>query len=329
LPILVLTKERVMVFKKKDSRYGRKVNKLIFNEKLKKFRLLGAFLFLILAIGLAVHIFSAGRTSLTNEKREILQYWSEGNFERVYVLSKNALADKPIDYFFLTINGFSAYQLGISQINNQDKLFFINECIVSLRKALLLKEAANDGRVFYVLGKAYYYKGSDYSDLAIKYLEKANQLSHDAMDIPEFLGLSYAMAGDYRSSVEAFTRAFVPGLTPSDNLLLSIARSYIALNDFSMAEGYLRRCIDTSPDSNSIVVARFLLAEIYLNSGDFENAQIQYYSILNDSGENAEVRFQLGELYNLTGDTTRARAEWRLAVRQDPTHARARTRLNI
>jgi len=318
-----------MLFKKKQSQYGSKVYRLIFSEKLKKIRLLAAFLFLFLAIGLAIHIFSEARTSLTNEKREMLQYWNAENFEKVYILSKNALIDKPVDYFFLTINGFSAYQLGISQINNQDKLFFINECIISLRKALLLKEAANDGRIHYVLGKAYYYKGSDFSDLAIKYLEKANQLSHDAADIPEFLGLSYAMAGDYRSSVEAFTRAFLPGTTPSDNLLLSIARSYIALNEFTMAEGYLRRCIDTSPDSNSVIIARFLLAEIYMNSGNFENAQIQYYSILSDSGENAEVRFQLGELYNLAGDTTRARAEWRLAVRQDPTHARARTRLNI
>jgi tetratricopeptide (TPR) repeat protein len=264
-----------------------------------------------------------------NERRDILRLWNAGEIEQVYEISRLALEERPIDYFLLTINGFSAYQLGISQINSHNMLFFIDESIRSLRKALLLKDSANDGRVYYVLGKAYSNKGSKYADLTIKYLEKSKALSFEAHDIPEFLGLAYAAIGDYRSSIEAFTQAFVPGRSPSDTLLLSIARSYMAMEEFGMAIGYLKRCIDNSPDSRSIIVARLLLADIYKSSGDHDNAEIQYLSILNDTGENAEVRFQLGELYNLRGDTTRARSEWRIAFRQDPTHTRARARLNI
>jgi predicted negative regulator of RcsB-dependent stress response len=37
----------------------------------------------------------------------------------------------------------------------------------------------------------------------------------------------------------------------------------------------------------------------------------------------------LGELYALQGDTSRARAAWRLALRADPAHIMARTRLSI
>jgi tetratricopeptide (TPR) repeat protein len=143
------------------------------------------------------------------------------------------------------------------------------------------------------------------------------------------LGLAYAASGDYRSSVAAFSKAFNQNKNPSDNLLLSIARSYISLNEHAMAMGYLLRCIESSPDSRSIVIARFLLAEIYKNAGDYDNAEEQYLVIINDSGENAEARFQLGEIYNLKGDTTRARSEWRIAYRQDPAHAGARARLNI
>ena len=36
---------------------------------------------------------------------------------------------------------------------------------------------------------------------------------------------------------------------------------------------------------------------------------------------------ELDEL--IKGDTTRARSEWRMAFRQDPSHVRARARLNI
>jgi tetratricopeptide (TPR) repeat protein len=95
-----------------------------------------------------------------------------------------------------------------------------------------------------------------------------------------------------------------------------------------MSIGYLNRCIDISPDSKSIAVARFLLAEIYRITGDYDGAEEQYLNILSNSGENAEVHYQLGELYNLKGDTTRARSEWRIAFRQDPAHERARARLD-
>jgi tetratricopeptide (TPR) repeat protein len=157
----------------------------------------------------------------------------------------------------------------------------------------------------------------------------SNNTGFSARDIPEYLGLAYAASGDYRNSVASFSRAFSTGGEPSDSLLLSIARSYMAMEEYGMAIEYLRRCIEISPDSKSIIIARLLLAEIYRLTGEYKNAEEQYFSILSDSGENAEVHYQLGELYNRQGDTTRARAEWRLAYRQDPAHANARARLNI
>jgi len=305
------------------SRYGRQL------YLLKRLRSAGAVLLSVFIIVAVIFIIYQIRNGVRYERRELLQVWNDGDFERAYELSKNALLERPVDYFLLTINGFSAYQLGISQINNQNMLNFINESIFSLRKALLLKESYRDGRVFYVLGKAYGYKGAEYADLAVKYLEMANSLSYSAADIPEYLGLAYAAFGDYRNSVIAFSQAFDSSRPPSDNLLLSIARSYMAIQEYNMALGYLQRCIDISPDSRSIVIARMLLAEIYKTGSDFDNAEMQYLSILNESGENAEVRFRLGELFNMRGDTTRARSEWRMAYRQDPAHAGARARLNI
>lgn len=265
-----------------------------------------------------------------NERRELLRFWEEGTFDRAFEMSKTALSARPLDYFLLTIHGFSAYQMGIAQITTFDTFAFIDECIWSLRKALLLKNAADDGRVYYVLGKAYSYKGDTYADLAVKYLEKARELSYNAADIPEYLGLAYAAIGDYRSSVEAFSLALgADSSNPSDVLLLSIARSYMALEERDAARAYLLRCIEVSPDSKSVLTARLLLAELSRDMGDFENAENQYITILKESGENAEAHYQLGELYSLQGDTTRARSEWRLAYRTDPAHVKARARLNM
>ena len=296
---------------------------------LKRIRTIWVVILSMIILFVSVVLIMRLRNNTRNERQELLLVWENEDYEGAYEISKAALFEKPVDYFLLTVHGFSAYQLGISQINNQNMLKFINESIFSLRKALLQKESSKDGRVYYVLGKAYGYKGAEYADLAVKYLNIAGDLSYEAVDIPEYLGLAYAAYGDYRSSVEAFASAFTPDSRPSDNLLLSIARSYMAMEEYNTAYSYLQRCVDISPDSKSIVVSRMLLAEIYSINGDYNNAEKQYIRILNETGENAEVRFQLGELYSMNGDTTRARAEWRTAYRLDPSHAKARARLNI
>ncbi|MDR0997962.1 MAG: tetratricopeptide repeat protein [Treponema sp.] len=281
-----------------------------------------------------------------NIQKDLLRLWEEGSYKNAFDLSKAELDRRPLDYFLLTVHGFSAYQIGVSQINNSDTMAYIDQCIWSLRKALLAKNDGNNGRVYYVLGKAYYYKGAFFADLAVKFLEQARAFSYAARDIPEYLGLAYAALQDYRSSVAAFTLALEPSPAgesalageeefdegekgPSDLLLLSIARSYIALGEPLAAKAYLIRCIESSRDSWSVVAARLLFGGVLAGEGAGEEAEAQYMLILEENGENAEAHYQLGELYAARGDTTRARAEWRRAVRIDPAHRQARLRLNI
>jgi tetratricopeptide (TPR) repeat protein len=299
----------------------------------------------LLVVSVSTFFFIGQWNRSGNEKKELLRYWDTGAFDRAFSASGAALESRPMDYFLLTLHGFSAYQLGIAQINNQDTLRYINECIWSLRKALLLKNGLHDGRVFYVLGKAYCYKGNEYADLAVAYLEKARDIAYKARDIPEYLGIAYAAIKDYRGSVEAFTQALdppAPGVEetagdlvsgetpgPSDVLLLSIARSYTALDEPGAARAYLLRCVEVSRDANTRAAARLLLGELLGKAGDPEGAEAQYMAILDEAGENAEARYQLGELYAAAGDIPRARAEWRRAVRFDPAHAKARARLGM
>ena len=268
-----------------------------------------------------------------NERKELRDTFESGAFNSSYNLSGEMLKEKPLDSFLLTIHGFSAYQLAIAQINSFDTLSYINDCIWALRKALLLKDSSSDGRIFYVLGKAYYYKGSGYADLAINYLERSRASAYRAADIPEYLGMAYAAIKDFRSSVAAFALALTGedafNAGPSDILLLSIARSYLALEETDLGQSYLVRCLETSKDSRTITAARLLLAEVLFKNGDLPEAEAEYLKIIDENGEHAEARYQLGELYASAGDTTRARAEWRRAIRFDPVHSAARRRLNL
>jgi Tfp pilus assembly protein PilF len=89
------------------------------------------------------------------------------------------------------------------------------------------------------------------------------------------------------------------------------------------------RCIESSRDSSIIAAANLLLGNIFFQSGRTGEAEALYLTILENDAENAEAHFQLGELYAAGGDITRSRAEWRRAVRIDPSHGKARARLNL
>ena len=286
---------------------------------------------------------SKPKSGIRSQRRELLRFWENGSYEEVFKRCRAALDSRPMDYFLLTMYGFSSYQLGVSQINNLEAALFFDECVLSLRKAMLMKDAAKDGRLYYVLGKAYWYKGEDFADLSVTYLEKSRELSYSAADIPEFLGMAYASIGDYRSSVAVFAEALNPPVQKTEArgaagredpgssgpLLFYIARSYLALDEYETAGAYLHRCIEASPDSNVVFQARLLLADALKSAGDTEGAVKQLMEVLEESGDNAEVHYRLGELYALQGETARARAEWRLAIRADPAHAKARMRLSL
>jgi len=268
---------------------------------------------------------------------ELLEFWESGSYGEVFDRSGELLKTRPLDYQYLTIHGYAAYQLAIAQINRVNTLSFIDDCIWALRKALIIGKDRVEGGLFYVLGKAYYYKGQGYQDLAVTYLEKAKDLAYPARDIPEYLGLAYTAIREYHASVGAFQEALAgmeaePGeedASPSDLLLLSIAKSYLALDEKEEAKAYLIRCAGSSRDSRTINAARLLLGNLLAESGDSGGSEKLYLEILKDDPENADAWYRLGELYASLGEPARARAQWRQAVRINPAHREARARLNM
>jgi tetratricopeptide (TPR) repeat protein len=197
----------------------------------------------------------------------------------------------------------------------------------------LLRGGANDSRIWYVLGKAYYFKGPFYADLAVECLEKAWNMNYKASDLSEYLGLAYAAIHDYRSSVAALSMSLDPSRSSdntavSDLRLLTIAQSYLGLKEHESARAYLIQCIEKSKDEDVVLKARLLLGQTLLELGDTEGAISQFIAINEISGGNADAYFQLGEIYAAAGDTVRARSEWRNAVGVNPSHSQARERLN-
>jgi tetratricopeptide (TPR) repeat protein len=266
---------------------------------------------------------------------DLVRLWNDGEYMAVYDESGKQLVEKPLDVFLLSLRGYAAYQLACAQINAQDEQNYNDECILMLRKALLSKESAGNGALRYVLGKAYFAKGDESANLAIQYLEEALAMSYNADDIPEYLGLAYARTREYWKSIAAFSEALIPaqsevaGGGPSDILLLAIARSYMELGENASARAYLLQCIETSKDFDVIASARVILGRVLMNMGDIDGAEREYLSVLEEGGSQADVHYELGVLYAERGDNTKARSEWRKALRVNPAYRQAMARLSM
>jgi tetratricopeptide (TPR) repeat protein len=283
-------------------------------------------------------LLSGKKGSAKYNSRDLVSQWKSGDYRTVFDISEKELEKKPLDYFFLMMHGFSAYQLALSQINNSDMLAYIDRAIWALRKAMQTERGKKDARIKYALGKSYFYKGHKYSDLCIQYLEEAKELNYKANDMAQFLGLSYAQIHDYRRSIEAFSEALqnedaldadeLAEGEDSDLLLLAIARSYIELGDGETARPYIMRTIEVSRDFNTISAARLMFAVVLRNSGEYDSAESQIMAVIKEGGDTAEAHFELGELYNAKNDYYRARSEWRQSTRLDPNYAPARARLS-
>jgi tetratricopeptide (TPR) repeat protein len=286
---------------------------------------------LVLAGVAGVFVFAGRRNRETRALNELSRLWKTGDSMEAYRISSEELEKKPMDFILLTIHGFSAFDLGVSRINAKDTLFYIDACIWSLRKALLTQEGSNDGRVSYVLGKAYYYKGESYADEAVEYLEKSRGKGYTASDIPEYLGLSYAAIGDYEKSVSAFTLALETKKDEAlaDDLLIALSRSCMELGRDDEAENYLKKCLEGTRDINSVAASRLMLGEIYEKRNEAREAEKQYTDILKEGGDMPEVHQHLGELYSKEGNMAKARYEWRAALRLDPSYLPAIEKLEV
>ncbi|MCX7655462.1 MAG: tetratricopeptide repeat protein [Treponemataceae bacterium] len=269
------------------------------------------------------------RKNIATERSYMYELWTKNAYTDLLAYLKKKLEKHPLDSFTLSVYGFTAYQMAMSQPSDQDMQTYLDECIWALRKIVTVNNK-KDPAVLYVLGKAYYYKGASYADVAIMYLEEAQKAHAPFTDIAEYLGMAYASVKDYRSSIAALSQVLEqtsqkPGSL--DLILLAIARSYLNLENYDQAEAYLLRCIENSQDDIVIEKARYELALLYQKKADRNKAIEQCLALLALNEENAQAHFLLGDLYAEAGDLIRARSEWRRTLRIAPDHSLARSRL--
>ena len=185
-------------------------------------------------------------------------------------------------------------------------------------------------QLYYMLGKTYYYKNTIssyyYADLAIKYLQLAQENGYKADDIHLFLGMCFAELGDYQNSISAFSEAL--RIRESDVVLFSIAEQYYKAGQLPSAKQYLFRIQQNSEQEDFIERSSILLGNIYTAEGKYQDALEEFQTILKKNKNSADAYYGIGVIYEKQGDLVRARSEWRKAIKIQVNHPGAAAKLS-
>lgn len=278
----------------------------------------------------AVHDASPGQSDGSSPKAvpksQILDAWAKGDKAQTLELARSSLATRPLDPFYLSFDGIAAYYLSFEKPEGDEKQSLLDDAVFSLRKSLVAdNNLPIKAQVEYVLGKAYYQKGSPWYDLAAVYLTKSVEHGYQGSDTEQYLGLVYAGMSDHEKAVQHFESALTKD--SSDILMLSAAVSYKELGNVAKADELLSKVIQSASDAVVVQRSRFMLAEMAMNAGDFRKAEGLYQSIIDADPRSAEAWYQLGVVYDAMKDPIRARAAWRKVTAIDPNNIEARKKL--
>ncbi len=253
--------------------------------------------------------------------------WKNKNYEQVYQKTEAILKKRPFDGEVLAMHGFSAYYIFAEQNDFSVSYPYLDETILCLRQAMYRITPAEKAKIAYVLGKAYYQKGYYYADLAVKYLDYANDAGLKLKDLPEFRGMAASLLGDTEKAISAFTESLA--YEPSDLLLFALAENYSKIGDGQNAKLYLFETIEKTKDTLLELKCRYLLGSLFLDEGKINAAEKEFNTILEKDMASADAHYGLGVVAEIRGDAIKARAEWRKAIKLNPLHELTRAKLNV
>lgn len=251
----------------------------------------------------------------------LLATWRAKDYQKSFAQTTEILERRPNDANVRALHGFAAYYLSSAQTNEVEATDFLDDSIVSLRKAIYIIDKKDLAQVYYILGKAYYQKGYFYYDLSLKYLNKVFEMGGKYSDLNKFRGMAFSQLNEDEKAIEAFTQALT---SENDEFLLyALAKSYMNVNNWEKAKMYLTEASEKAKDIMLKLNCKAKLAEIYLSEKNLEKARNEYISILAIDETYADAYYGLGVIYEQAGDLLAARAEWRKALRANPLHSKA------
>jgi tetratricopeptide (TPR) repeat protein len=259
-------------------------------------------------------------------KQSILNLWESREYEEVYALCETALLTSPMDSFYLTFKGFSAFYLGVMESDGEKRMLLTDESIFALRKALIDTKVRLRAQIYYILGKAYFHKGTEYCFESIEYLCDSIEYEYFAPDIWEYLALAAQQAGRIDDSLVYYDNAVMQNPAMPE-LLLAAGMINNSVGNTVKAETLALKAFGLTDDDYLAESCRFLLGDIYLKTDRLDDAMNYYNEILDKNPQSADTWYQKGLVFAAKNDPVQARAAYRRALAIDPMHAGSRVKL--
>ena len=283
--------------------------------------------------GLVVVLFTMGfveqvriPTELRPGRRpELRELSNEGRYGEVLAWSADILSDKPLDSEALLFRGIAHFYAALAAADSGDSGPELDEAIVALRRARLDENLRYRNESAYLLGKAYYHKGSYYYDSAIRYLTEALQDGTGRTDVHEYLGMAHVRTGNLDTGMKHFSAALERN--PSALLYLSVGQLLRRMERPEEALQHFEAALERTEDQAGEIRARFMLGALLLENHRYTAARDQYQRILEIAPGLADAHLFLGDAHAGLGDVVQARSEWRRARSIDGQHHGANLRL--
>lgn len=215
------------------------------------------------------------RMNKSIDEEELNRLWENKEYKKIAEVCDEVLEENYLDVNFLAVAGFANFYMGISQVSLEMKIPFINQSIFHLRKALIAADDELRGKISYVLGKAYYYKGRHYSDLCIKYLDMSLEEGYSGTDIYEFKGLAYYDLKEYQFSLDEFMK--LSEEKRSADVLFIMASAYGQLDRHEDKEIYLKKVLSKADKLQLKIDTNYMLASSLLKRGRYSES-LEYSS---------------------------------------------------
>lgn len=257
----------------------------------------------------------------------ILAAWNERDYDLIIRETSAVLQERPVDAFFLAFNGFALYYSALRTNDGEQRIAMMRDSVSILRKALLVGIPELTPQIHYVVGKASYYRGREFYDDCIRFLNQALELGYSSSDIWEYLALAYRELGLLDDSLAAFSKA-ISAHPDSMPLILAAAKVSQQTADTDQAYVFAQKVWVDGQDQFLQEQAGLILASIFLGRDQYPQALEILETIKKRNADSADAWYYEGLVYQKMNDLIRARAAWRRAVAIDPMHVESRNKLN-
>lgn len=258
---------------------------------------------------------------------EVMELWQAKDYVGVLNACEVSLEIEPLDPLYLTLHGMASFYVGLAETDGERRDAMMENAVFSLRKALVSEESPLQVQANYILGKAYFHRGRDYYDAALRYLKYSQASGYQAADTWEYLALSAQGLQLPVLSVEYFDKALEQS-PESPELLVAAAMANETTGNLARVETLALEALRLTSDDFLAERCNFILGETYRAQRRFDEAIERFELIKEMNPQSADAWYHEGLALMDAGDPIRARAAWRKAVAIDPMHLGARQKLS-